>query len=153
MERTFVAIKPDAVQRGLIGEVIQRFEKKGFKIIALKMILVNRETAEKHYAEHIGKPFYENLINFITSGPIIAMVIKGDDVVNLVRKMNGSTNPKDALPGTIRGDYAMIAERNIVHGSDSAESAEREIGIFFDKSELCDKWQRTAAKWITKKAL
>jgi nucleoside-diphosphate kinase len=153
MERTFVAIKPDAVQRGLTGEIIQRFERKGFKIVALKMMMVDREKAEKHYAEHIGKPFYDNLINFITSGPIVAMVIKGDDVVSLVRKMNGATNPKDAVPGTIRGDFAIIAERNIVHGSDSAESAAREISLFFDKSELCDKWQRTAAKWITKKAL
>lgn len=153
MERTFVAIKPDAVQRGLIGEVIQRFEKKGFKILGLKMMLVDREMAEKHYAEHIGKPFFENLISFITSGPIIAMVIQGEDVISLVRKMMGSTNPKDATPGTIRGDYAQITERNIVHGSDGPESAAREIALFFDESEICSKWQRTAAKWITKPVL
>ena len=153
MERTFVAIKPDAVQRGLIGEIIQRFEKKGFKILALKMMLVDAEMAERHYAEHVGKPFFENLINFITSGPIIAMVIQGEDVVSLVRKMMGSTNPKDAAPGTIRADYAQITERNIVHGSDSPESAAREIALFFDESEIYGKWRRTAAKWITKPVL
>jgi len=153
MERTFVAIKPDAVQRGLIGEVMQRFEKKGFKIVALKMMLVDRETAEKHYAEHVGKPFFEDLIKFITSGPIIAMVIQGEDVISLVRKMMGATNPKDAAPGTIRGDYAQITDRNIVHGSDSAASAAREIALFFDESEICADWQRTAAQWITKSAL
>ena len=136
MERTFVAIKPDAVQRGLIGEVIQRFEKKGFKIIGLKMIHVDRALAERHYAEHVGKPFYENLINFITSGPIVAMVLQGVDVVNLTRLMMGATNPQNATPGTIRADYAQITERNIVHGSDSLESAKREIALFFSDNEL-----------------
>jgi nucleoside-diphosphate kinase len=117
------------------------------------MMHVDREMAEKHYAEHIGKPFFENLISFITSGPIIAMIIQGEDVVSLVRKMMGSTNPKDAAPGTIRADYAQITERNIVHGSDSPESAAREIALFFDESEICANWQRTAAKWITKPVL
>jgi len=149
MERTFVAIKPDAVQRGLIGEVIQRFEKKGFKIIGLKMIHVDRALAERHYAEHVGKPFYENLINFITSGPIVAMVLQGVDVVNLTRLMMGATNPQNATPGTIRADYAQITERNIVHGSDSLESAKREIALFFSDNELATEWNRDTGKWIT----
>ena len=148
-EQTFVAIKPDAVQRGLIGEVIQRFEKKGFKIIAMKMIHVDKELAEKHYAEHVGKPFYENLIQFITSGPIVAMVLQGVNVVTLVRKMMGATNPQDAEAGTIRADYAQITERNIVHGSDSLDSARREIALYFTDEELATNWNRDAGKWIT----
>jgi nucleoside-diphosphate kinase len=149
MERTFVAIKPDAVQRGLIGEVIQRFEKKGFKIIAMRMIHVDRELAEKHYGEHVGKPFYENLIQFITSGPVVAMVLQGVNVVALVRNMMGNTNPQNAAPGTIRADYAQITERNIVHGSDSIESAAREIALFFREDEIETEWNRDAGKWIT----
>lgn len=149
MERTFVAIKPDAVQRGLIGEVIQRFEKKGFKIIGMKMIHLDTELAAKHYAEHIGKPFYDNLVRFITSGPIVAMVLQGENTVALVRKMMGSTNPQNAEPGTLRADYAQITERNIVHGSDSSESAKREISIYFDESELATEWNRDTGKWIT----
>lgn len=149
MERTFVAIKPDAVQRGLIGEVLQRFEKKGFKIIGLKMIHIDEELAAKHYAEHVGKPFYDNLIQFITSGPVVAMVLQGVNVVALARNMMGATNPQNAAPGTIRADYAQISERNIVHGSDSLESAKREIALFFDNSELATEWNRDAGKWIT----
>ena len=148
-EQTFVAIKPDAVQRGLIGEVIQRFEKKGFKIIAMKMIHVDKELAEKHYAEHVGKPFYENLIQFITSGPIVAMVLQGVNVIQLVRNMMGSTNPQNAAAGTIRADYAQISERNIVHGSDGPESAKREIALFFKENEIETEWNRDAGKWIT----
>ncbi len=149
MERTFVAIKPDAVQRGLIGEIIQRFEKKGFKIIALKMIHLDEEMASKHYAEHKGKPFYDNLVRFITSGPVVAMVLQGENTVALVRKMMGSTNPQNAEPGTIRSDYAQITERNVVHGSDSPESAKREISIFFNETELATEWNRDTGKWIT----
>jgi len=149
MERTFVAIKPDAVQRGLIGEIIERFEKKGFKIIALKMIHLDEEMAKKHYAEHIGKPFFNNLVSFITSGPIVAMVLQGVNVVALVRKMMGATNPQEAEAGTIRSDYAQIKERNVVHGSDCIESAKREIALFFDESELHATWNRDAGKWIT----
>lgn len=150
LERTFVAIKPDAVQRGLIGEIIKRFEQKGFKIIALKMMLVPDEIAEKHYAEHAGKPFYESLINFITSGPVVAMVLQGINAVRLVRNMMGSTNPQEAQAGTIRADFAQITERNIVHGSDSVESAKREIGIFFSEEELAEDWTRATKQWITK---
>lgn len=148
MERTFVAIKPDAVQRGLIGEILQRFEKKGFKILGLKFVLLDRETAEKHYAEHVGKPFYEKLVNFITSGPIVVMVIKGKNAVEVSRRMMGATDPSKADNGTIRADYAQIMERNIIHGSDSAESAEREIKIHFNESELVEDWHRNIRGWI-----
>jgi nucleoside-diphosphate kinase len=142
IQRTFVAIKPDTVQRGLIGEIISRFEKKGFKIIGMKLMQIDRETAEKHYAEHINKPFFENLANFITSGPIVAMVLEGVNAVEVVRKMMGATNPQNADPGTIRADYAHTMERNVVHGSDSFMSAEREIGIFFSADELIPGWAR-----------
>jgi len=148
MERTFVAIKPDAVQRGLIGEILQRFEKKGFKILGLKFVLLDRETAEKHYAEHVGKPFYEKLVKFITSGPIVVMVIKGKNAVEVSRRMMGATDPSKADNGTIRADYAQIMERNIIHGSDSAESAEREIQIHFKESELVEDWHRNIRGWI-----
>lgn len=136
MQRTFVAIKPDAVQRGLVGEIIQRFEKKGFKIVGLKLVRLDRKIAEKHYEEHIGKPFFESLVEFITSGAIVAMVIEGIDAVETVRKMMGATNPKNAEMGTIRADFALFMERNVVHGSDSPESAEREINLHFKESEL-----------------
>lgn len=142
MERTFVALKPDTVQRGLIGEIIQKFEKKGFKIIGLKIMQLDKATAEKHYAEHVGKPFYEPLVNFITSGPIVAMVLEGENAVETARKLMGATNPINAVPGTIRADYAHTMQRNIVHGADSPASAEREIAIFFDESELVPGWER-----------
>jgi len=148
MERTFVAIKPDAVQRGLIGEILQRFERKGFKILGLKFVLLDRETAEKHYAEHVGKPFYEKLVKFITSGPIVVMVIKGKNAVEVSRRMMGATDPSKADNGTIRADYAQIMERNIIHGSDSPESAEREINIHFKESELVEDWHRNIRGWI-----
>jgi len=142
MQRTFIAIKPDAVQRGLIGEVIQRFEKKGFKIIGIKILQLDRQTAEKHYEEHVGKPFFEGLVNFITSGPVVAMVLEGVNAIDAARKLMGATNPTNADPGTIRADFAQTMERNVVHGSDSPESAEREISIFFSESELIPGWKR-----------
>lgn len=148
MERTFVAIKPDAVQRGLIGEIIQRFEKKGFKIVGLKLVQLDDETASKHYEEHIGKPFFKNLSEFIVSGPIVAMVIEGVNAVEGVRKMMGATNPKTADNGTIRADLALTMERNIVHGSDCLVSAEREIKIHFKDSELLYEWKRDTDKWL-----
>jgi len=148
MEKTFVAIKPDAVQRGLTGEIIQRFEKKGFKIVGLKLVQLDRETAEKHYEEHIGKPFFENLVKFITSGPIVAMAVEGVNTVEVVRKMMGATNPKNAENGTIRADFAQTMERNIIHGSDSLQSAEREIKIHFKDSELVCGWNRDTDKWL-----
>ena len=137
-ERTFVAIKPDAVNRGLVGDIISRFEKRGFKIIGMKLLHPTLEHAQKHYAEHVGKPFYNNLINFITDGPIVAMVIEGVNVIDISRKMMGATDPQQAAPGTIRFDYAQIKESNVVHGSDSVESAEREIAIYFKPEELFD---------------
>ena len=131
MERTFVAIKPDAVQRGLIGEVISRLEKKGFTLIAMKFMQVSNELAEKHYGEHKGKPFFNGLVKFITSGPIVVMVWEGEDIINSVRKMMGKTNPLEAEVGTIRGDFGTDIGHNVVHGSDSKASAEREINLFF----------------------
>lgn len=141
MERTFVAIKPDAVKRGLIGRIIKRFENKGYKIVGLKMVQPTLEMAEKHYAEHIDKPFYDRLISYITSGPLIAMVLEGDNVVVGTRHMMGSTKPNDAEVGTIRADFAQTKEFNVVHGSDSIESAEREIPIYFKQEELCTNWK------------
>lgn len=136
IERTFVAIKPDAVNRGFIGEIITRFEKRGFKILAMKLLTPSQEIAAKHYEEHLGKPFYPNLINFITEGPIVAMVLQGVNVIDIARKMMGSTNPQEAAPGTIRFDYAQIKECNVIHGSDCEESAEREIAIYFKPEEI-----------------
>ncbi|WP_418791356.1 nucleoside-diphosphate kinase [Phosphitispora sp. TUW77] len=147
MERTYVMIKPDGVQRNLVGEIISRFEKKGFKIVGLKMLQLDRAMAEKHYEEHIGKSFFEALAAFITSGPVVAMVIEGKDVVSTVRAMNGATNPANAGPGTIRGDYAIEVGRNVIHGSDSVDSAAREIAIYFTEQELCE-YQMLLDKWI-----
>ena len=133
MKQTLVLCKPDAVERGLVGEIISRFEQKGMKIIALRMLVIGPDLAEKHYAEHIGKPFYDDLVSFIGRSPAVAMVIEGpDDTWKIVRKMMGSTNAAEAEPGTIRGDFSAQFTENLVHGSDSAESAEREISIFFD---------------------
>lgn len=141
MEKTFVAIKPDAVKRGLIGKIIERFENKGYKIIAMKMLQPTLELAQKHYQEHLGKPFYDNLIKFITSGPIVALVLEGDDVILGTRHLMGSTKPNEAEVGTIRSDFAQSKEFNVVHGSDCAASAEREIAIYFKPEELCTKWK------------
>lgn len=131
MERTFLMVKPDGVQRRLVGEIIQRFEAKGFTLTALKMVTPTREMAEAHYAVHRGKPFFEGVVGFISSGPVVAMVWEGEDVVALCRKMMGATKPADSVPGTIRGDYANTIEQNLIHGSDSPENAEQEIGIWF----------------------
>lgn len=138
MEKTFVMIKPDGVQRGLVGEILQRFERKGFKIKGLKLLQVTEELAAKHYEEHIGKPFYPELVEYITSGPVVAMVLEGNSVISEVRKINGATNPLEAQPGTIRGDYAQDISMNIIHGSDSPDSAQREIAIYFSDDELVD---------------
>lgn len=143
MERTFVAIKPDGVQRGLVAEIIRRFETKGFKLVGLKMMVVSKETAQQHYAEHAARPFFGGLVDFITSGPVVAMVWEGNNVVASVRKMMGATNPANAEIGTIRADFCVDIGRNIVHGSDSVESANREIGIFFKAEELYS-WNRTS---------
>ena len=147
MERTFAMVKPDGVQRGLIGEVVGRFEKKGIKIAALKLMWITQELAEKHYAEHIGRPFFADLVSFITSGPVVAMVLEGDKVITMVRTMMGATNPADSALGTIRGDFGMTIDKNIIHGSDSPESAVREIDNFFAENEIVT-YTKTDEDWI-----
>ena len=136
MEQTFIMIKPDAVQRNLIGEIIQRFEKRGFTLIGSKLMQIDNQLAKQHYEEHRDKPFFDDLVKFITSGPVFAMVWEGENIIEISRKMIGDTDPKEALPGTIRGDYGVAIRQNIVHGSDSPESAEREINLFFDRTQL-----------------
>jgi nucleoside-diphosphate kinase len=142
-ERTFIMVKPDGVQRVLIGDVISRLEKKGFKLVAMKMIKIDHELAARHYAEHNGKPFYQGLVEFITSAPVVAMVWEGDEVVEMARTLIGATDPRKAVPGSIRGDLAVFTGKNIVHGSDSPESAEREINLFFRSEEMMDYSQPT----------
>ncbi|MHB1127639.1 MAG: nucleoside-diphosphate kinase [Bacillota bacterium] len=147
MERSYVMVKPDGVQRNMVGDIISRFEKKGYRIIAMKMLRITRLMAEQHYAEHVGKPFFNGLVDYITSGPVVAMVLEGKDVVAGVRKMMGSTNPSEAATGTIRGDYALDIGRNVVHGSDSPESAQREMAIYFAPEELQD-YQKASENWL-----
>jgi len=130
-ERTLILVKPDAFARNLTGEIIARFERKGLKLAALKLETISRETAEKHYAEHDGKPFFGELVDFITSGPLVALVLEGESAVEAARQLIGATNPLQSAPGSIRGDFATSIGANMVHGSDSTESAAREIGIFF----------------------
>jgi nucleoside-diphosphate kinase len=131
MESTLILVKPDAFARSLTGEVIARFERKGLRIVALKAMQVDRELAQRHYAEHTDKPFFGDLVEFITSGPLVAAVFEGHEAVVAARQVIGATNPLEASPGSIRGDYALEVQTNLVHGSDSAESAEREVGLFF----------------------
>ena len=131
MSRTLILVKPDAFARGLTGEILARFERKGLKIAALKLVQTPRETAETHYAEHAERPFFGELVDFITSAPLVAIVLEGDDVVKASRQLIGATNPLEANTGSIRGDFAIEVGQNLVHGSDSDESAEREIGIWF----------------------
>ncbi len=138
VERTLVLIKPNGVARGLVGEVTARVERRGFHLRGMKMLRVSRELAEKHYEEHIGKPFFGELVDFITSGPIVAMAVEGPSAVKVVRDMMGATDPREAAPGTIRGDYALEIGENVVHGSDSVESANRELGLYFTAGELVD---------------
>ena len=147
MERTFVMVKPDGVQRGLIGEIISRLERKGLKIVALKMLSIEDGLAREHYAEHVEKPFFQSLIDYITSGPVVAMVVEGKEAVRVVRTLVGATNPIEAQPGTIRGDYGLDIGRNVVHASDSLESAEREISLFFDAEEILE-YPRMDEEWI-----
>lgn len=131
LQRTLVLVKPDGVERGLVGEVISRFERLGLNIVAMRMLRMDEELASRHYAEHRGKPFYDELVAFITSGDVVAMVLEGESAISLVRKVMGETDPRKAAPGTIRGDFAVEITRNIVHGSDKPETAAREIGLFF----------------------
>jgi len=131
MEQTLVLVKPDGVRRRLIGEIVTRIERKGLDVRAMRMMTVSRELAEEHYGEHREKPFFGELVEFITSGPVVAMTVEGEGAVSVVRTLMGATNPAKAAPGTIRGDLALDMEQNLIHGSDSAESAERELGLFF----------------------
>lgn len=147
MERTFLAIKPDGVQRGLIGEIIRRFETKGFTLVGLKFLNVSKELAEQHYGVHKERPFFPSLVEFITSGPVVAMVWEGDGVIAGARKVIGATNPLTAEPGTIRGDLGANIGRNIIHGSDAPETAQYEIGLWFKPEELVN-WTPTIAPWI-----
>lgn len=147
IERSLVIIKPDAVQRGLIGEITARYERRGLKIAAMKLETVTRETAEKHYGEHQGKPFYEGLVSYITSAPSVLMVVEGPDAVSIVRTTNGATKSAEAAPGTIRGDFAVTIGRNVIHASDSVESAAREVGIFFGNGGIVD-YARDIDTWI-----
>ncbi|AKG92537.1 nucleoside diphosphate kinase [Geoglobus ahangari] len=147
VERTFVMVKPDGVQRGLIGEVVSRLERKGLKIVAMKMLRIPKEMAETHYAEHREKPFFNALVSYITSGPVVAMVVEGKSAISVVRNLVGKTNPVEAEPGTIRGDLAMDIGRNVVHASDSPESAKREISIFFSDDEIVD-YAKVDEDWV-----
>lgn len=147
MERTFILVKPDGVQRCLIGEVISRFEKRGLKLAAAKFMSVSKELAEKHYAIHKGKPFYDGLINYITSAPVIAMVWEGTNAVAIARQMMGATRPWEAAPGSLRHDFAIEVGRNLTHGSDSVENAAAEIALWFSPSELVE-WNRCSDDWI-----
>jgi nucleoside-diphosphate kinase len=140
-------VKPDGVQRGLVGEVIRRLETKGFTLVGLKMLQVSQELAEKHYDIHKERPFFTSLVNFIISAPVVAMVWEGDGVVASARKLIGATNPLTAEPGTIRGDFGVSIGRNLIHGSDAVETAEREISLWFSDSELIS-WESTAKSWL-----
>jgi len=147
VERTLIIIKPDAVQRGLIGEIIRRFENRGLRIAGMKFMQVPRELAERHYAEHKGKGFYEGLLQYITSAPVVVMALEGQNAIAIARGTIGSTKPVEAAPGSIRGDFGMEVGRNLVHGSDKPESAEREVNLFFAPEELVN-WQRETDRWI-----
>ena len=147
MEREFVMIKPDGVQRGLVGEIISRFEKAGLKIIGLKILNVSLKQAEKHYKIHCGKSFYEGLIKYITSGPVVAFVVEGKDSVRHTRRLIGATNPADSHPGSIRGDFALEIGRNIIHAGDSPENAVQEYRIYFDESEFLD-YKKIDEVWL-----
>lgn len=150
LERTFVMIKPDGVQRGFVGDILSRFEHKGFKVVALRMLRITHAMAEKHYGEHKAKPFYKGLTEFITAGPVVAMVLEGDSAVSVVRKMVGSTNPQEAMPGTIRHDYGMHTGRNLIHASDSKQSAEREIPLFFGIDQIVE-YKLHGEDWVYEK--
>ncbi len=151
MERTFLAIKPDGVQRGLVGEIISRYESKGFTLVGMKFMKVSRELAESHYDVHKERPFFAGLVEFITSGPVVAMVWEGEGVVAAARKIIGATNPLTAEPGTIRGDFGVDIGRNIIHGSDAVETAQREVSLWFSNDELVT-WQPQNMPWLYEKS-
>lgn len=147
MERTFIAIKPDGVQRGLVGEIIKRFEAKGFTLVGLKLVQVSRELAEAHYDVHKERPFFNSLVDFIISSPLVAMVWEGEGVIASARKLIGATNPLTAEPGTIRGDFGVSVGRNLIHGSDAPETAEKEIALWFTDEELVS-WEASLKSWL-----
>lgn len=147
MERTLILVKPDGVQRGLMGEIIGRFEKRGLKLIGMKFIAMSQGLAARHYAVHAGKPFYESLVTYITSGPVVAMAWEGNSAIQVARNTIGATNPVDAAAGTIRGDFGLEIGRNLVHGSDSPENGQKEVSLFFSEDELVN-WTRTNDPWI-----
>ncbi len=147
MEQTFVMVKPDGVQRALVGEIVRRIENKGFRLKALKLMMIGEELAHEHYVEHVGKAFFKDLVAFITSGPVVAMVWEGEGVIASMRLLMGKTNPAEAEPGTIRGDLAVKIDQNIIHGSDSPQAAQREISLFFQDQEILD-YSRAIDKWI-----
>jgi nucleoside-diphosphate kinase len=151
MERTLVLVKPDGVQRGLIGEIIGRLERRGLRLVAAKFIQVSQELAETHYAIHKGKPFYNGLIKYITSAPVMAMVWEGPNAVGAIRQTMGATRPTDAAPGSIRHDFALEVGRNLTHASDSVENGEKEVALWFDSVELVD-WNRAVDQWIFEKS-
>jgi nucleoside-diphosphate kinase len=146
IERTLVLVKPDGVQRQLVGRIVARYEERGLKIVGLKLVKVDRELAERHYAVHRGKPFFEGLVEFITSGPLVAMALEGPDAIAFVRTMNGATRPTDAVPGSIRGDFAVEMGQNLVHASDGAETAATELAIWFGPGELLS-YGRDIDRW------
>jgi nucleoside-diphosphate kinase len=146
-ERTLVLVKPDGVQRQLVGRILARYEERGLRIVGLKLVKVDRELAERHYAVHKGKPFFEGLVGFITSGPLVAAALEGPDAISMVRAMNGATKPIEAVPGTIRGDLAVEMGQNLVHASDSAESAATELSIWFTAAELVS-YRREIDRWV-----
>jgi len=149
-DRTFIAIKPDGVQRGYVAEIIGRFEKKGFKLVALKQLIPSKQLAQDHYGVHRERPFFSDLVDFISSGPVVAMVWEGDGVILSARKLIGATKPLDAEPGTIRGDLAIDIGRNVIHGSDGSDTAQLEIALWFDPAELND-WQPSDFAWRVEK--
>ena len=147
VERTLVLVKPDGVQRGLVGEVIGRFERRGLHLCAMRFLQMDRELAERHYAEHVGKPFFESLVGFITASPVVAMVWEGPGAVATVRTMMGATDPAASAPGTIRGDHAVSIGANVVHGSDSVPRAAEEVALFFRPDEIVS-WEADIARWL-----
>jgi nucleoside-diphosphate kinase len=147
VEKSFLMVKPDGVSRGLVGEIISRIERKGLKIAAMKMVWINEGLAKSHYGEHEGKPFFEGLIEYITSGPVVVMVVEGRETVKVLRLMIGKTDPKEAPIGTIRGDFGLDVGRNLVHASDSKDSAKREIPLFFNSDEIQD-YEKVDQKWV-----
>ena len=147
MEQTLIIVKPDGVQRGLVGEVLARFERRGLKLVGLRLMQIDRALAERHYAVHQGKPFYEGLVNYITSGPVVVAAIEGPDAIAVVRRVVGSTRSNEAAPGTIRGDLALTVDRNIIHASDAPDTAKFEVGLYFGAGEVVS-YTRDLDRWV-----